>query len=52
MGKVLARFKRSAMALQTAWSIVGVTIILLLFVEAGLRVTFRAARPAYRAPVP
>jgi lysophospholipase L1-like esterase len=49
MGKVLARFKRSAMALQTAWSIAGVTIILLLFVEAGLRVTF-ALRDRLIAP--
>jgi lysophospholipase L1-like esterase len=49
MGKVLARFKRSAMALRTAWSIAGVTIILLLFVEAGLRVTF-ALRDRLIAP--
>ena len=40
MGKVMARFKRVLMALRTGWSIAGVTLIVLLVVEAGLRFTF------------
>jgi hypothetical protein len=40
MGKVMARIKRFLMALQTCWSIAGITLLLLLFLEAGLRLTF------------
>ncbi len=40
MGKVMARFKRVMMALQTGWSILGITLIVLLFVEGGLRFAF------------
>ena len=40
MGKVMARIKRFLMALQTGWSIAGITLLLLLFLEAGLRLTF------------
>ena len=40
MGKALARFKRFMILLQTGWSILGITLVVLLIVEAGLRVTF------------
>jgi lysophospholipase L1-like esterase len=40
MGKALARFKRSMILLQTGWSILGITLILILIMEAGLRMTF------------
>jgi lysophospholipase L1-like esterase len=49
MGKVSARLKQSVMALRTAWSVTGITVILLLFVEFGLRVTF-ALRDRLVAP--
>ena len=40
MGKALARFKQVMIFLQTGWSMLGITLILLLIVEGGLRVTF------------
>jgi lysophospholipase L1-like esterase len=40
MGKVMARIKRFMIALQTGWSIVGITVLLLLFLETGLRLSF------------
>ncbi len=40
MGKALARCKRFLMRLQTAWSVVGITLVLLLLVEASFRVAF------------
>jgi lysophospholipase L1-like esterase len=40
MGKALARFKRFMSFIQTAWSILGITLVLLVIGEAGLRVTF------------
>ncbi len=49
MGKALARCKRLLMRLQTAWSVVGITLVLLLLVEAGFRVTF-ALRDRLSAP--
>ena len=49
MGKILTRLKQSMMALRTAWSIAGITLILLLFVETGLRIGF-ALRDRIAAP--
>ena len=49
MGNVTARFKRAMMALRTGWSIIGITLIFLLVVEAGLRLTF-AIRDRISAP--
>ncbi len=49
MGKVLARLKQTVMALRTAWSIAGITLILLLFLETGLRIGF-ALRDRLVAP--
>jgi lysophospholipase L1-like esterase len=40
MGKALARLKRLVNILQTAWSILGITLVLLLIGEVGLRATF------------
>jgi lysophospholipase L1-like esterase len=40
MGKAIVRFKRFMKALQTGWSILGLSLALLLFVEACLRLTF------------
>jgi lysophospholipase L1-like esterase len=42
MGKAMARFKRFVSLLQTGWSIFGITLVLLLVVEAGLRAAFAA----------
>ncbi len=49
MGKALARFKRVLKSLQTAWSILGVTLVVLLLAESGLRLTF-ALRDRLNAP--
>jgi lysophospholipase L1-like esterase len=49
MGKVRARFKRFMLALQTGWSMAGITLLLLLFLEGGLRLTF-ALRDRLSAP--
>ena len=49
MGKALARFKRVMKFLQTGWSILGVTLVVLLLAEAGLRLTF-ALRDRLNAP--
>jgi lysophospholipase L1-like esterase len=40
MGKALARFKRLMILLQTGWSVLGISLVMLLIVEAGLRATF------------
>jgi lysophospholipase L1-like esterase len=40
MGKALARFKRVMKSLQTGWSILGITLVVLLLTEGGLRLTF------------
>ncbi len=40
MATVIRRFKRSLILLQTAWSIIGITLIVLGLTEAGLRVAF------------
>ena len=40
MGKALARFKRFMILLQTGWSILGITLVLILIIEVSLRVTF------------
>jgi lysophospholipase L1-like esterase len=49
MGKVMARFKRVMLALQTGWSIVGITFMFLLVLEGGLRIAF-ALRDRMSAP--
>jgi hypothetical protein len=40
MGKALARFKRFMVLLQTGWSILGITLVVLILMEGSLRVTF------------
>ena len=40
MGKVMARFKRVMVTLQTGWSILGITLIILLVVEARAALRF------------
>jgi lysophospholipase L1-like esterase len=50
MGKAIARFKRFMGALQTGWSICGITLILILILEALLRLTF-AVRDYLTSPV-
>ncbi len=40
MGKVIARFRQTMKTLQTAWSIAGITLLFLLFLETALRLTF------------
>src|SRR5262249_30842963 len=42
MGKAIARFKLFMSVLQTGWSICGITLVLILILETGLRVTFAA----------
>jgi lysophospholipase L1-like esterase len=49
MGNVMARIKRLMTAFQTGWSIAGITLLILLFLEAGLRLTF-ALRDRLGAP--
>src|SRR5271166_1209667 len=40
MAKLQSRFKRMLILLQTAWSILGITLVVLLLAEAGLRLAF------------
>jgi lysophospholipase L1-like esterase len=49
MGKALARFKRFMILLQSGWSILGITLVVILIMEAGLRVTF-ALRDYFTLP--
>jgi hypothetical protein len=44
MGIVFRRFKRLLTRLQTAWSIFGITLVLLLVAGGGFRIGFGASR--------
>jgi lysophospholipase L1-like esterase len=51
MDKALFRFKQGLAFLQTGWSILGVTLVVLLLTEAALRMSF-AVRDRFGAPPP
>jgi lysophospholipase L1-like esterase len=52
MGKALRHLKAALAHLQTGWSIVGITLILLLLVEGGLRTIFAVRDRITAVPVP
>ena len=52
MGKVLRRLKRSLAHLQTGWSILGITLVLLVLVEGGFRLVFAVRDRLAAVPVP
>jgi lysophospholipase L1-like esterase len=51
MGKALLRFKRVLILLQSGWSILGITLVVILLAEAAFRVSF-ALRDRFNAPAP
>jgi lysophospholipase L1-like esterase len=52
MGKALLRFQRVLSVLRTGWSILGITLVAILILEAGLRVTFAIRDRLTAQPVP
>lgn len=52
MGKALLRFQRILSVLQTGWSILGLTLVVILVLEAGLRITFAIHDRLSAQPVP
>ena len=52
MGKALVRFQRVLFALRTGWSILGITLVAILILEAGLRITFAIRDRLTAQPVP
>jgi hypothetical protein len=52
MGHALRRLKRLSAFLQTSWSILGITMLMLLLVEVGFRVTFGIRDQMTAQPVP
>jgi hypothetical protein len=52
MGHALQRLKRLSAFLQTSWSILGITFLLLLLVEVGFRITFGIRDRMSAQPVP
>jgi hypothetical protein len=52
MGKALLRFKRVLSGLQTGWSILGITLALVLVLEGGLRIVFAIRDRLTAQPVP
>jgi lysophospholipase L1-like esterase len=52
MGKALRRFKGAMARLATGWSILGITLVLLLLVEAGFRLIFAVRDRLTAVPVP
>ena len=52
MGKALLRFKRVLSVLQTGWSILGITLVVILILEAGFRIAFAVRDRLTAQPVP
>jgi len=52
MGKALLRFQRVLSVLQTCWSILGITLVVILILEAGFRITFAIRDRLTAQPVP
>ena len=52
MGKAVRRLKRVLGALQTSWSILGITLVVVLLVEGGFRVIFAVRDRLTAVPVP
>jgi len=52
MGKPLLRFQRVLVLLQTVWSILGITLVVLLLAEAGFRTIFAVRDRFAAAPAP
>jgi lysophospholipase L1-like esterase len=52
MGNALRRLKRLLAFFRTSWSILGITMLLLLLVEAGFRITFAIRDRLSAQPVP
>ena len=52
MGKALRRLKAALGQLQTGWSIVGITLVLLVLVEGGFRMIFALRDRMTAVPVP
>jgi len=52
MGKPLLRFQRVLVFLRTGWSILGLTLVVLLLTEAGIRMIFAVRDRSTAEPVP
>ncbi|MFI5455258.1 MAG: SGNH/GDSL hydrolase family protein [Isosphaerales bacterium] len=52
MGKPLLRFQRVLVFLRTGWSILGITLVVLLLAEAGFRVIFAVRDRSAAEPAP
>ena len=52
MGKALRRLKGALARLQTGWSILGITLVVLLLVEGGCRLIFAVRDRLTAVPVP
>ena len=52
MEKVLRRFKAALTRLQTGWSILGITLVLLMLVEGGFQIIFAVRDWLTAVPVP